>query len=141
MAETTISHVPDETAKTVGDTGDALVDPIVKHEGRLTQVENNVTQAEERLNRQIIETESQLRTAIQERAAQETITTLEARIVALEAKLEEKISHPVETVETPGTQIKGAVEFVTPPIEESPTPPERERKSIRHKRKNRRKVS
>lgn len=130
-----VTHVPDETQKVAQDTGDTLVSPVLQHTERLTNLERDLPQTEERLNKKIVETEAQLREAIQANAAQKTIEELTQRILTLESKLEEKATHPVETTEAAPA---GAVEFVAPEVEESPTPPEKERRSIRHRRKARR---
>lgn len=128
----------------VQSTGEALIDPVVEHAERLTRVEGNLTQTEERLNRQVLETEGALRKAIEESggAATERVNTLMSRLETLEEKLNAMAVHPVKTSEETAVvaaqPVEGAVTFVTPPIEESPAPPERERRSIRHKRKNRR---
>lgn len=119
-------------------TGDELIDPVIQHTERITKLEGGLTQTEERLNTQLIDTERRLREAIDANAAQETIRSLENRIVSLEAKLEEMATHPVETTETVPAQ---AATLVIPEVEETPAPPEKERRSIRHKRRGKRKKS
>lgn len=138
-----VVHIPEQAVHTAQDTGDSLIDPVIQHTERITNLESGLSASEERLNNRIIETESQLREAIAANAAQSTIEALEARIVALEAKLEEKGTHPVETAENAPGEVAavpaGAVAFVAPVVEDSPSRPEKERRSIRHRRKNRRK--
>lgn len=130
-----VTHVPDAPEKISQDTGDTLISPVLQHTERLTNLERDLPQAEERLNKKLLETEAQLREAIQANAAQKTIEELTSRIMTLESKLEQTVTHPVETTEAAPS---GAVDFVAPVVEESPTPPEKERRSIRHRRKARR---
>jgi hypothetical protein len=129
-----VQHVPGEVIHTAEGAGNELIDPVLQHTERITNLETGLTASEERLNTRIIDTEAQLREAIAANAAQSTIEALEARIVALEAKLEDKGVHPVETIEAAPGQ---AAAFVVPAVEESPANPAKERRSIRHRRKNR----
>lgn len=131
-----VVHIPEQAVHTAQDTGDSLIDPVIQHTERITNLESGMSAQEERLNNRIIELESQLREAIAAKAGEERITSLEEKIVALQAKLEEKGTHPVETVEGAPA---GAVAFVAPVVEDSPSSPEKERRSIRHRRFKRRK--
>jgi uncharacterized coiled-coil protein SlyX len=135
VGETTVTHVPGEAVHTVEGAGNELIDPVIQHTERITNLESGMSAQEERLNNRIIELESQLREAINAKAGEERIASLEEKIVALQSKLEDTATHPVETAEAvPGA----AVTLVTPVVEDSPAPPEQERRSIRHRRKNRR---
>lgn len=128
----------------VKDTGAELIDPVVDHAERLTKVEGNLTHTEERLNRQIVETETQLRQALEASGGDVTsrINSLMDKLGALEEKVNALAVHPVKTGEEGAGAVVAvpgeAVTLVTPPVEDSPSPPEKERRSIRHRRKNRR---
>lgn len=130
-----VTHVPDAPEKITQDTGDTLVSPVLQHTERLTNLERDLPQAEERLNKKLLETEAQLREAIQANAAQKTIEELTQRVLSLESKLEATATQTARATEAAPS---GAVDFVAPEVEESPTPPEKERRSIRHRRKARR---
>lgn len=128
----------------VKDTGAELIDPVVDHAERLTKVEGNLVHTEERLNRQIVDTETQLRQALEASGGDVTsrVNALMDKLGVLEEKINAMAVHPVKTGEEGASAVVAvpgdAVTLVTPSVEDSPSPPEKERRSIRHRRKTRR---
>ena len=109
--------------------GEDLTDPVIQHTERITRIEEQQAQQQERMIRELGDLESRLRNATQEEAQ-----SLYRRIDALEEKITALATKPVEEVEeAPGE----AVEFVEPAVEPSPAPPEKERRGLRYRRKAR----
>lgn len=117
-------------------TGD-LVAPVVDVTQRVTRVEEQQAQHAERLARDIAELEERVRSA-----SASQVGTLEERINALSAKLEALSQPPVQQIEEIPESTEDAIEMTTPEIEEAPEPPEKRRKGIhgrkREKRRNKR---
>lgn len=110
----------------VVETESKLTEPLIDHAGKIAHIEERQAHHEQELLRQISDLESRLANATGSQ-----ISAIEARIAGLESKLEEA-AKPVE--EAPDD----AVEFSVPDVEQSPEPPEKVRRGLRHRRKARR---
>lgn len=127
MGEGEHTHEQVPVIAPVVSTGDALVAPVVDHAAKIAEIEQKQAQHEEKLFRELGELESRLRNA-----SGDELRMLAERIAGVESKLE---AAAMETVET----VPDAVELAAPEVENSPAPPEKERRGLRHRRRARRK--
>ncbi len=118
---------------------DELTAPVehavdLAHENRITKLEEGQTAQDTALIQQLNDLRTELMQAIEARDPGEKISALADRLLAVEGRVEDVAAQPVNAVEDEGP---GAT-FEAPAIEESPAPPEKERRGIHARRKKRR---
>lgn len=109
------------------DTGNELLQPVIDHTQRITEIEQRQARAAEETIQQIAQLEERLANA-----SGNQFNEISERIARLESRLEEQIK-PVEEIPEDG------VELAMPEVEASPAPPEKVRRGLRHRRRARRK--
>lgn len=130
MPEGEHEHAAPQVITPVVETESKLTEPLIDHAGKIAHIEERQAQHELELVRQLGDLEGRLQTATTSQAA-----AIEERIARIESRLEEIASAATKPVEE---ELPGAVDFEVPPIEESPAPPQKERKGIAARRRKKR---
>lgn len=130
MPEGEHEHQTPQVITPVVETESKLTEPLIDHASKIAHIEERQSQHELELVRQLGDLEGRLQTATTSQAA-----AIEDRIARIESRLEEIASAATKPVEE---ELPGGVEFEVPEIEDSPEPPQKVRKGIQARRKNRR---
>lgn len=119
-----------QPSTTVIETSKELTQPIIDHTEKIAHIEEQQKQQEEKLYTQLAQLEDRLSRATGENytAISERIARIEEKIEALATKSEEEIEEPVDE----------GVEMTVPDVETSPKPPEKQKRGVRARRKQKR---